>query len=49
MLYFDEYIVGQNMGDTKWDKGLHWWKCDDNGEGEWGGWEIRNQSKERCY
>ena len=20
MLYFDEYIVGQNMGDTKWDK-----------------------------
>ena len=49
MLYFDEYTVGQNMGDTKWDKRLCWWKCDDNGGGEWGGWEIWNQSKQRCY
>ena len=49
MLYFYAYIVGQNMDDTKWDKGLCWWKCDDNGGGEWVGWEIWNQSKQRCY
>ena len=37
------------MGDTKQEKGSSWPKWDDNGGGEWGGWEIQNPSTQRCY
>ena len=49
MWYIDEHIVGKNMGNTKWEKGLCWPKWDDNEGGEWEGWEIWNPSKQICY
>ena len=49
MWYIDEHIVGENMGDTKRERESRWPKWDDNGGEEWGGWEIRNPSIQRCY